>query len=168
MWCWSIGVHISHCVSFPSVCYAHVHAQPWTLLYFTALDFHYSQKIASPMYIVQMGETHRMPKDKGKQKCSIPWGVLCLIVDFRKTWCAVALLSVAPDCLCFNVLYDRGFFDGISWTPWKWSETLRILDPRFWDPGSIVGIFFHILVRWRTELSRTWRSRYKRSKLREK
>ena len=44
-----------------------------------------------------------------KQTCSMPWGVLSLNVNSGKTWWSTVLLRIAPDCPCYNVLYDRGF-----------------------------------------------------------
>ena len=41
--------------------------------------------------------------------CSKPWDVLSLNVNSGKTWWSTVLLSIAPDCPCYNVLYDRGF-----------------------------------------------------------
>ena len=43
------------------------------------------------------------------QTCSMSWGVLSSNVSSGKTWWSTVLLSIAPDCLCYNVLYDRGF-----------------------------------------------------------
>ena len=43
------------------------------------------------------------------QTCSMPWGVLSLNLNSGKTWWSTLLLSIAPDCPCYNVLYDRGF-----------------------------------------------------------
>ena len=47
--------------------------------------------------------------DTWGQTCSMPWGVLSLDVNSGKTWWSTVLLSIAPDCPCYNVLYDRGF-----------------------------------------------------------
>ena len=38
----------------------------------------------------------------------MPWGILSYNVNFGKTRWSTILLSIAPDCTCYNVLYDRG------------------------------------------------------------
>ena len=52
---------------------------------------------------------HKLSTPLRYQTCSMPWGVLSLNVNSGKIWWSTILLSIAPDCPCYNVLYDRGF-----------------------------------------------------------
>ena len=53
------------------------------------------------------------------QTCSLPWGVLSLNVNSGKAWWSTLLLSIAPDCPCYNALYDRRFLWWNDLSPMK-------------------------------------------------
>ena len=56
------------------------------------------------------------------QTCSMSWGVLSSNADCGNTWCATALLSIAPDCWCYNALYDSVFLRWSVLNPIKMSR----------------------------------------------
>ena len=87
----------------------------------------------------------------------MPWGLLSLNVNSGKTWWSTVLLSIAPDCPCHNVIYDRGFLWWNDFNPMKIGKNPL----GSWIQGSAgsAGSWafsrnFGLLKK--TELNRTW------------
>ena len=87
----------------------------------------------------------------------MPWGVLSLNVNSGKTWWSTVLLSIAPDCLCHDVLYDSGFL----W--WNDLNPMRIGKNTLgsWIQGSAGSAgswtFFSKFWFGKGHLNRTWK-----------